>query len=297
MMSPKISIITPNFNQGKYIEETIISVINQDYPNLEYIIIDGGSTDESVEIIKKYEKHLTYWISEPDKGQADAINKGLAHCTGDLFNWINSDDILAVNALKTISELYKPGLTIAGKVFNFYPENPALNDFTQNSNLTHNEFLNLKSTYHQPGIWVNLHDTKSFGLDIKSHYYFDFFFYVNYLKKNTEISYTDKVLANFRVHAESKTSLIQEKSKEEIVSFYKNLYQSEKDKSIKVIIKRVLNYWLALEQIKLWQAHEPSFKNSINFVKFISFNFKYMKVNVFWKFVLKYTINYKGLRG
>jgi glycosyltransferase involved in cell wall biosynthesis len=296
-MIPKLSIVTPNFNQGKYIEETILSVINQGYPNLEYIIIDGGSTDESVEIIKKYEKHLKYWISELDKGQADAINKGLLHCTGDLFNWINSDDILAENALKTISELYNPGLTIAGKVFNFYPENPALDDFTQNSNLTYKEFLNLKSIYHQPGIWLNLHDTKLFGLDIKSHYYFDFFFYVNYLKKNTKILYTDKVLAKFRVHAESKTSLIQEKSKEEIVVFYKKQYQLEKDRTIKAIIKRVLDYWTALDKIKLWNASESSSKTSINFVKFILINFKYMKVNVFWKFLLKYFLNFKGLRN
>ncbi len=295
-MLPKISIVTPNFNQGKYIEETILSVINQGYPNLEYIIIDGGSTDESVEIIKKYAKHLTYWISEPDKGQADAINKGLSYCTGDLFNWINSDDILAENALKTISELYKPGITIAGRVFNFYPENPTLNDYTQNESLTYKEFLNLKSTYHQPGIWVNLTNTELFRLDIKSHYYFDFFFYVNYLKEHTEVHYTDKILANFRVHAESKTSLIQEKSKKEIVNFYKSLYQSEKDRSIKLVLKRVLDYWSALEEIRLWQASEPSSKTPVNFFKFILSNFEYLKVNVFWKFVLKYFINFKGLR-
>ena len=73
----KISIITPSFNQGQFIEQTILSVINQNYPNLEYIIVDGGSIDNTIDIIKKYEKHITYWVSEPDKGQSDAINKGL----------------------------------------------------------------------------------------------------------------------------------------------------------------------------------------------------------------------------
>src|ERR1700712_3748647 len=82
---PKISIVTPTFNQGKFIEETILSVIGQGYPNLEYIIIDGGSTDETVEIIKKYEKHLTYWVSEKDKGQSHAINKGFARASGDIL--------------------------------------------------------------------------------------------------------------------------------------------------------------------------------------------------------------------
>src|SRR4051812_48252088 len=92
MNLPKISIVTPTLNQGNFIEETILSVIGQNYPNLEYIILDGGSTDNTIEIIKKYEKHLAYWSSEPDKGQSDAINKGFKIATGDILGWINSDD-------------------------------------------------------------------------------------------------------------------------------------------------------------------------------------------------------------
>lgn len=89
---PKISIITPSYNQGKYLERTILSVLQQNYPNLEYIIIDGGSTDNSVEIIKKYESKIAYWTSEKDRGQSHAINKGLRKVTGDIVAWINSDD-------------------------------------------------------------------------------------------------------------------------------------------------------------------------------------------------------------
>jgi glycosyltransferase involved in cell wall biosynthesis len=84
---PKITIITPTFNQGNYIEESILSVLNQNYPNLEYIIIDGGSTDETVSIIKKYEEKIDFWLSEPDAGQTDAINKGFAKATGEIINW------------------------------------------------------------------------------------------------------------------------------------------------------------------------------------------------------------------
>ncbi|UCG57063.1 MAG: glycosyltransferase [Phycisphaerales bacterium] len=103
---PRISIVTPSYNQAKYLPETIESILNQDYPNLEYIIIDGGSTDGSVDIIKRYESHLAYWVSEKDSGQSEAINKGFRKSTGVLFNWINSDDILFPGALHRIAETF-----------------------------------------------------------------------------------------------------------------------------------------------------------------------------------------------
>ncbi len=103
---PKISIVTPSFNQGRFIEKTILSVVDQDYPNWEYIIIDGGSTDESVEIIKKYEKHLAFWVSEADRGQSHAINKGFERATGDIYCWLNSDDWYYPGALKAAAETF-----------------------------------------------------------------------------------------------------------------------------------------------------------------------------------------------
>lgn len=91
---PRISIVTPNYNKKEFLEKTILSVLSQGYPNLEYIVIDGGSTDGSVEIIKKYEKDLAFWMSEPDEGMYHVIKKGFEHSTGEIMAWINSDDII-----------------------------------------------------------------------------------------------------------------------------------------------------------------------------------------------------------
>ena len=102
---PKISIVTPSYNQGAYFEKTILSVLNQEYPNIEYIVIDGGSTDNSLDTIKKYEKHLKYWVSEQDHGQSNAINKGFSHATGDLLTWLSSDDYYMPGALWTFATM------------------------------------------------------------------------------------------------------------------------------------------------------------------------------------------------
>ena len=102
---PRISIVTPSYNQGKFIEETIRSILLQNYPNLEYLIIDGGSTDDTLKIIEKYKKHITYWVSEPDNGQSQAINKGFRKSSGEYVNWICSDDLLCQNALTNTAQL------------------------------------------------------------------------------------------------------------------------------------------------------------------------------------------------
>lgn len=117
---PLVSIVTPSFNQAEYLEETILSVLNQDYQNIEYIIIDGGSTDGSVDIIKKYENKLTFWLSEPDKGQTDAIIKGFNKANGSFLAWLCSDDLLEPSMIKIsahfLSKLPAVGLTFGDRV-------------------------------------------------------------------------------------------------------------------------------------------------------------------------------------
>ena len=104
---PKITVVTPSFNQGRFLETCIRSVLEQEYPHVEYIIIDGGSTDNSVSIIKKYASRLAYWVSEPDAGQSEAINKGWSHATGDLVAWLNADDFYLPGAFQAVAAAYR----------------------------------------------------------------------------------------------------------------------------------------------------------------------------------------------
>lgn len=106
MSYPKISIVTPSFNQDEFLEQTIQSVVSQNYPNLEYIVIDGGSSDNSPAIIKNYSDNLSYWISEPDGGHGNGLNKGFSRSTGEIMGWINSDDMLTAWSLRTVAEIF-----------------------------------------------------------------------------------------------------------------------------------------------------------------------------------------------
>ena len=175
---PKISIITPSFNQGKYIEETIRSVLLQGYPNLEYIIIDGGSTDNSVEIIRKYQKWIKYWVSEKDEGQSHAINKGAKCATGELMGWLNSDDILLPNCLYNVATAYgcEPhSLAFAGICQKYYLETGALQDAIPRK-LTSREIANWGTDgfLYQPACFFKRSTFNEIGgLDNKLNYTMD----------------------------------------------------------------------------------------------------------------------------
>lgn len=236
MPLPKISIITPSYNQGNYLEQTILSVINQNYPNLEYIIIDGGSTDNSVEIIQKYKPYLKYWISEKDRGQAQAINKGLAHCTGDIFNWINSDDYLADGALDKVAQAFeKSGADlVAGEVNNF--DEKGVVKKVKNQKLEINEYLKkeVELIYHQPGVWLRMDVMKKVGFfKEEMHYCFDQDYMMRYLLLTDKVRYLDEVLAYFRVHENSKSVSQAEKFAWDFRLMYKEFWESQKPGPLK----------------------------------------------------------------
>lgn len=262
MTYPKISIVTPSFNQAEYLEETILSILNQNYPNLEYIIIDGGSTDGSVEIIKKYEYALKYWVSDADKGQVDALNKGLKYCTGDIFNWINSDDYLEPDTLLKIAKAWKKGFCVVGFVKNFNTISKKEIDISSNKINSISEFIELKSKYHQPGIWLDFEDTKKiFPLEDDYHYYFDKIMMIKYFIKNgLKINYIDSILVNFRVHDFSKTSLIQDSSYHELIDFYTLCLKHKPYKAYKKSFINTLNYYL-IPYTKILEWRKKKYQN------------------------------------
>lgn len=215
--SPKISIVTPSFNQGKFIETTIKSVLNQNYNNFEYIIVDGGSTDNTLEILKRYNKQIHFWISEPDNGQSDAINKGFAKATGDIFYWINSDDYLLPEALNTIANFnWKPNIGavvgIGNKVNlsnqivytpNFYePINiESLINWTNNKNFMQPACFFTKTAWNECG-----------PLNTDLHFCMDVDLWIN-ISKKFEFKRIKQEFANAYIHDLAKTTADVEKMK------------------------------------------------------------------------------------
>lgn len=220
----KISIITPSFNQGQFIEQTIDSVLSQNYNNLEYIIIDGGSTDNSVEIIKKYEKYLHYWVSEKDNGQSDAINKGLKLATGDIFNWLNSDDYYEPSTFKKINEYFTPDdvLVVSGRN-NILKDNliVRISSGLYLYNSLEKTIGNAK--IDQPGTFFRKDAIDKMGLLNPSlHFIMDREWWIRYLLLFglNGIKKVDDVFVNFRIHNNSKTNSFQDDFVKEALNLY-----------------------------------------------------------------------------
>ncbi|MFQ5823492.1 MAG: glycosyltransferase family 2 protein [bacterium] len=221
---PLVSIITPSYNQGCFIEQTIKSVLSQNYKNIEYIVIDGGSTDTTLDILNKYNGQFT-WISEPDRGQADAINKGLKMAKGELLAWLNSDDTYLPGAIKKVVRfmqkhpeykmVYGEGYYISknSKIINRYPTEPF-------------DYWRLSQTCYicQPTVFFTRDVFENIGyLDVNLKACLDYDYWIR-IGSQFKVAKIDEYLAAFRIHSNNKTITLKKLIYREIFSIVKKYY-------------------------------------------------------------------------
>lgn len=291
MNLPKITIVTPSFNQGNFIEETINSILSQNYPNLEYIIIDGKSTDNTVEIIKKYEKYLSYWESTKDKGQSEAINKGMRKSTGDILTWICSDDLLLENSLQRAANYFleNPAISlIHGKTKTFGEgyEDKITAGF--NSDLSVDYFTHM--AFPQPSSFFkrNVFENQSyeFGnsknlVDESLHYCMDYDLLLRTIL-NYDILQVDELFSAYRLHPASKT--VSEWSKFEVEKdkvFLRLLYTLNANKEIEFLSKLGISSDENLQLNKIYNFDKQKVEN-LNLDKIIQM-FLYRKIPVLFE--------------
>jgi glycosyltransferase involved in cell wall biosynthesis len=212
---PAITVITPSFNQGQYLEETIRSVLLQGYPRLQYIVIDGGSTDGSVEIIRKYEDRIAFWVSEKDRGQAHAINKGLARATGDIIAYLNSDDFYLDGTLRQVADLFNrhPDLDLFHGRCRVVDQDGAKIGERTGSITRYDEILDLwnvwwgRRNFVQPEVfWTRRIANRVGQFREDLHRVMDYDYWLRVLRAGGQVGFIDAELAAFRLHPDQKST-------------------------------------------------------------------------------------------
>lgn len=216
---PRISIVVPTLNQGAYIEETLVSLLDQQYPNLEIIVVDGGSTDATPDILVHYMDHLTYVRSAPDGGQSAAINHGFAQATGDILGWLNSDDLLAPNALFTVASVFAADDTpdlVAGVCTSFDKSGAVRRHMpcVPDGPLPLGQILDIEGSwlrgrfFHQPEVFFSRHIWQAAGahVDETLHYSMDYDLWARFAAAGARIAVIGAEIARFRLHAAQKTA-------------------------------------------------------------------------------------------
>ena len=209
---PKISIVTPCYNHAEFLEKTILSVLAQDYPNLELIIVDGGSTDGSVDVIKRYEKHLAHWVSEKDRGQSHAINKGFHKASGDVLTWLNSDDCLERGALHLIADHVQrypeAGAFVGhGRIVDMAGKEVY---YRKAGELTFERFCQWLDggDFLQPSCFFKREAWELIGpLDEQTHIAFDVDYWLRMAKKGVQFQAVDALLSTSLAHGRAKTTV------------------------------------------------------------------------------------------
>lgn len=214
-MKPLVSIVTPSYNQGKFLERTIVSVLSQDYPNIEYIVMDGGSNDNSVEIIKKYSNKIKFWVSEKDKGQSDAINKGWKMATGQYCSYLNSDDELAPGAVTAIMDAFLKDPS-AGTVYGDYTFIDGDNGVLEKGKGHQTDFKRLlvngqMPAIAQPSSFYRMDLIRKVNyIDESLHLSMDYDLLLK-LAKNAPMVYIPATISLFRLHGNAKSSTLAKK--------------------------------------------------------------------------------------
>lgn len=208
MESLRISVVTPSYNQGRFLEDTIRSVIEQHYANLEFIVIDGGSKDESLDIIRKYESKIDYWISETDLGQSDAINKGMQRATGDIITWLCSDDLLTPGALSKVATTFEAlpeSIGLIHGISELFRDNSTIRLERCYPDLSTERML-AGMAFPQPSSFFRKKLLDETGmLDADLHYGMDYDLFSR-MALVTDNRFVDYCFSRYRIHDASKTS-------------------------------------------------------------------------------------------